>query len=231
MRASKKKKVRVEGKSAAPRAAARKSAVGAPPHPERSVATTFLRARGITVSLEDMERMVVAAVEDMPKVLLTDDPSKELTEAERNALLEGGLDPTPRGLGPADPLARTAAEYAAILKCSKTVAETAKLLGVSEGRVRKTLNSVPPRLYGLKLKGEWRVPDFIFDGAHLVPGIEEVASRLRPELHPVGFYRWFTMPDPDLSIEEGDEEKPLSPRLWLLSGHPVEVVAELAAGL
>src|SRR5579871_459994 len=214
MRVSKTKKrktdvTRAALEAARPKGVARRApraAVAGARSPRRTIGAKQLRARGITVSLADMERMVAAAVLEMPKVLLTEDPGHELTEAERKALVEGGLDLSPRKLGPADPLARSAAQYAAILGCSKTVSETAKLLGVTEGRVRQRLNSRPSRLYGLKLDGEWRVPDFIFDGRRLIPGIEEVASRLRPDVHPVGFYRWFTMPDPDLSIEDGDDE-------------------------
>ena len=196
---------------------------------EGDAPAAFLHAHGINVSPEVMERMVAAAVDDLPRTLYPTDPSHDLTKAERDALIRGGLDLTPRDLGEDDPLARTAADYAALLRRSKTVAETAKLLGVNESRVRQRLNSKPPTLYGFKLEGEWRVPDFIFVGKRLVSGIGELASKLRPDLHPVGFFRWFTMPDPDLDVAEGEE--PLSPRLWLLSGHSPGIVADLAAEL
>lgn len=188
----------------------------------------FLHAHGIDVSPEVMERMVAAAVADLPRALYPADPSQDLTEAERDALVRGGLDLTPRDMGERDPLARTAADFGALLRRSLTVAETAKVLGVNESRVRQRLSSKPPTLYGFKLDGEWRIPDFLFERRRLVPGIAEVAARLDPEIHPVGFFRWFTLPDPDLVIDKG---RPLSPRLWLLSGHSPETVAELAANL
>ncbi|MEZ0228121.1 MAG: hypothetical protein ACAI25_05805 [Planctomycetota bacterium] len=190
----------------------------------------FLQAHGIAVSPEGMERMVAAAVESLPRTLYPMDPTHDLTEAERGALVRGGFDVTPRNLGFKDPLAGTAADYAALLRTSKTVAETAKILGVNQSRVRQRLNSVPPTLYGFKLDGEWRVPDFLFEGGALVPGAAEIASRLDSEIHPVAFFRWFTTPDPDL-VMDGDDAEPVSPRLWLLSGHDAAVAAELAAEL
>ena len=192
--------------------------------------TAFLHAHGISVTPETMERMVAAAVEDLPRTLYPAAPHHDLTEAEQEALVRGGLDLAPRELGERDPLARTVADYAALLRRSRTVAETARLLGVNESRVRQRLGSKPPTLYGWKLEGEWRIPDFLFERRRLIPGVSEVASRLDPAIHPVGFFRWFTMPDPDLATD-GDRGNPLSPRLWLLSGHSPETVAELAAGL
>jgi hypothetical protein len=114
------------------------------------------------------------------------------------------------------------------MRTSKTVAETAKILGVNQSRIRQRLNSKPPTLYGFKLDGEWRIPDFLFEGRDLVPGVAQIASSLDPEIHPVAFFRWFTSPDPDLVTDDAD---PLSPRLWLLSGHEVTVVAVLASEL
>jgi hypothetical protein len=190
----------------------------------------FLHFHGITVSPQVLERMVVAAVDALPRTLYASNPDEELTAPERDALLRGGLDPSRRELGATDPLARTAADYAALLRRSRSVREAARMLAVHESRVRQRLNTRPPTLYGFKVGGEWRIPDFIFEGKRLVPGMEVVAGRLDPAIHPVGFFRWFTMPDPDLVLDDEDPT-PRSPRSWLLAGYAIETVAALAAHL
>ncbi len=192
---------------------------------------SYLHAHGIAVSPATLERMVVAAVDELPTVLYPTDPRHDLSDPEREALSRGGLDLTPRDFGDQDPLARTVADYAAILRRSKTVAMAAKLLGVNASRVRQRLNAKPPTLYGFKLEGEWRIPDFLFAGRRLIPGISELAAALPPDVHPVSFFRWFTLPDPDLVASDDARAQPISPRVWLLSGGSPRELALLAAHL
>ena len=175
--------------------------------------------------------MVATAVATLSRRLYSADPSRDLTVAERDTLVRGGFDLAP---GPSDgrnPLARTIAEYAALLKTSKSVSEVARLLGVNPSRIRQRLNARPPSIYGIKVDGEWRIPGFLLDGRHLVRGIDQIVAKLDPELHPVSFYHWFTTPNPDLEAEDAAGERPLSPRDWLLSGHAPEPLAELASHL
>lgn len=193
----------------------------------------FLHSHGIRVKPEALDAMVEEAVRRMRRSLYRVDPHEDLSAAEAEELERGGFDLTPVDLGPDDPLARTAAEYAALLKSSLSTAEAAKRLGVDPSRVRQRLTSQPPTLYGIRLESGWVIPEFQFDGDRLVPGIAEVVPQLNPELHPVAVFRWFTLPSPDLVAEEADnaEGRMLSPREWLRLGLLPAAVAELARDL
>jgi len=67
----------------------------------------------------------------------------------------------------------------------------------------------------------------LFDRAGLLPGVETVLPRLNHELHLVAIYNWFTMPDPDLLVDD----TPVSPRDWLRSGRSADTVAAIAGDL
>ena len=138
------------------------------------------------------------------------------------------MDLSPPSPDDPDPLAATAAKYAALLASSLTSAEAAGLLGVSEGRVRQRLKE--GTLYGVKAGRENRFPAFQFAGAEEVPGMSRVVRALRPGAHPVGVLNFFASPSPDLYLDEG-EERPLSPRSWLLSGGDPGVLVPLAEEL
>ena len=71
----------------------------------------------------------------------------------------------------------------------------------------------------------WLIFEFYSPGG-IVPGVEEVFPLLPRDLPPVVAFRWFTLPNVDLYLEE--LEKTVSPREWLLMGHPVEPIAEPA---
>ncbi|MFP5284909.1 MAG: DNA-binding protein [Thermoanaerobaculia bacterium] len=189
----------------------------------------FLHSHGITVSPESLDELVQEAVSRLQRTLYRPDPRADLSAPEVEALERGGFNLTPADLRKDDPLARTVAEYAALLKSSLSTAEAAKRLRVDPSRIRQRLTSEPPTLYGIRVSG-WVLPAFQFDGDDLVPGIGEVVSRLDPELHPVSVFRWFTHPNPDLVAEELDGQA-LSPREWLRLGLPVQAVADLAAAL
>jgi len=133
----------------------------------------------------------------------------------------------PADSGPASALAQTAAEYAALRETSLTAVETARRLGVGLSQVRQLLAT--RKLYGLQVKGAWRIPAFQFVGESLLPGLDEVVSALPKDLHPAGFYHWFTAPNSNLTSDEG--ERRLSPREWLLAGYPARAVARLATDL
>lgn len=197
----------------------------------REASAAFMHAHGIHVSLDGLERMIAQAVGRLQKTMYPVDSSRELTSPERDALERGGFDLTPGPLAENDPLAQTTAEYAALLKTSKTVAEIAAILDVNESRIRQRLNAEPPTLYGFKLEGEWRIPSFLIEKRSLVPGVGKLASKVDRNVHPVALYRWFTSPNPDLVEEKVTGGEPLSPRRWLLSGLLPDTVAELAAEL
>jgi hypothetical protein len=55
------------------------------------------------------------------------------------------------------------------------------------------------------------------------------AKALPPDLLPLDVVDWFLLPEPELQIE-GDAA-PMSPREWLLSGRPTDIVVRLAGDL
>lgn len=196
-----------------------------------SASQAFLHAHGIRITPEQMDELVREAVERLPRGLYRDDPRAELTAAEAAVLEAGGFVLDSEPLGSDDPLARTAAELAALLKTSLPTGKAAERLGVDPSRIRQRLTAQPPTLYGIRRGTGWVVPEFQFDGDRLLPGIGEVVAQLDPDLHPASVHRWFTLPNPDL-VPNTDEDSPtFSPRDWLRLGFPPGTVANLAAEL
>ncbi len=190
-----------------------------------TITAEALHRVGVEVSPDRFEAMVLEAVEGLREVYQAD-PRRELTPAEVQALQRGGFELEQQDLGDTDPLARTAAEYAALLATSRAVPESAEALGVDSSRVRQRLAA--RTLYGIKVRSGWKLPSFQFEpSGGTVPGIEEVLPRLDPALHPVAVHRWFVTPTPDLELE-GESVSPLT---WLRAGGSPRQVGELAAGL
>lgn len=191
-----------------------------------------LRERGIRRSPEEVAeeagRFAYAILAGMPTGRWVPEPIGELSPGEAEAMGEGGLDLSPPEPDEPDPLAVTASRYAALLASALTTAEAAGLLGVSEGRVRQRLKY--GTLYGVKAGRENRLPAFQFEGGGEVPGVGRVVRALRQGAHPVAVQNFFTSLNPDLYLDE-EEERPLSPRDWLLSGGDPGVIAPLAEEL
>lgn len=148
----------------------------------------------------------------------------ELSKAEAEVLRSGGavLEEQP---GP-DPMAEAIAESGALLSISLTTAAAAKRLKVNVSRIRQMLGD--RTLYGVRVDGRWRIPEFQFDKQGLIPNIGKVNTLLDPELHPVAVYRWYTLPEADLETADGQV---LSPLVWLKAGLPVEAVVQAALDL
>jgi hypothetical protein len=159
--------------------------------------------------------------------LVSDDEPAALTESEEAALARGGVlhvpPPEQRRVE-----AQAAAAYQRLREESLDIAAAARRLGVTTGRIRQRLAA--RSLYGLKEGNAWLLPAFQFAEQGLVPGIEAVLKRLPPDISPLAVARWLATPNPDLCTRD-DDERPLSPRQWLLEGHPAEPAAELAAAL
>jgi excisionase family DNA binding protein len=191
-----------------------------------------LRDRGIRRNREEIEddarRFTFEVIAFLPTGRWVADPAREFSPAEAAVLEEGGLDLSPPAAAEPDPLARTAARYAALLATALTTREAAGLLGTGESRVRQRLKE--KSLYGVKAGRENRLPAFQFEGGKEVPGIGEVLRHVDRSLHPVALLNWFTLPNPDLYLDE-DEERALSPREWLLSGGNPEILVPLAEEL
>jgi hypothetical protein len=201
--------------------------------PSPAATLAYLHAHGLSVAAQAFEPMVEQAIESLQRRLYRPDPRADLTAGEAAALERGGFELEPTGGAAAegdDPLARTVADYAALLETGLTTAEAAARLGVDPSRVRQMLIADPPHLYGIRTRAGWSLPHFQFDGGKLVPGAGKVLGRIDPELHPVAVYRWFTSANPDL-VDERLSPRPLAPREWLLLGLAPDPVAELAADL
>jgi hypothetical protein len=159
--------------------------------------------------------------------MLRDPATGELTPNEAEILRQGGFALEPR-LAPADdPLARSIAGFAALIKTSLPTAAAARRLRVDLSRVRQRLEECS--LHGVRPDGEWLLPEFQFDGDRPVPGIGEALKRLDPELHPLEVEAFFVEPNEELTaLRDG---RPVSPRDWLRAGFDASVVARLAAEL
>lgn len=191
-----------------------------------------LRDRGIRRSGEEVEedalRFASQIVASMPTGRWVVKPAEEFSPGEVAVLEEGGLDLSLPVAEEPDPLARTVARYAAMLATALTTREAAGLLGTSESRVRQRLKE--KTLYGVKAGRENRLPAFQFDSGAEVPGMGRVLRHMDRSMHPVALLNWFTLPNPDLHLDEG-EERAVSPREWLLSGGDPQVLVPFAEEL
>jgi hypothetical protein len=153
--------------------------------------------------------------------------ARTLSAGELNALQAVGLNAEPFDGGSArDPLTRSIADYMALLETSYSTSQAAKYLKVDASRVRQRLRE--NSLFGIDYDGEKRLPRFQFERAQVLPGLREVLAAVPEGLNPLDVAEWFLSPNPDLEIEA--QEEPLSPRQWLLKGHPIEAVVKLAQG-
>lgn len=193
-----------------------------------------LRERGILRSVEETvaeaERMVALSVSSFPVGRRVADPAQELTKAEIEVLRKGGLDVSRSPDGPESKaqLDLTVTRYAGLLAASLTVGEAAAVLGVSESRIRQKIGD--GTLYAIRAGKEWRLPRFQFAEGEQIPSAGEVFRKVPTDVHPVSVANWFTSPNPDLYLDE-DEEHPVSPRDWLLSGGSAEALSALAGDL
>ena len=165
------------------------------------------------------------AIEEMRGAVASGAPDEHLDDRTVELLRSGGLDMSPpRGSEP-DPVAATAARYAALMADSMDVAGVAERLGVDESRVRRLLRE--RALFGFREEDGWRVPAAQFDPNGQVRGLRQVFGELREGLHPVSVWRWLTLRNPDLELE-GLSVSPLD---WLKSGGDIALVRSLAADL
>lgn len=189
-----------------------------------------LRERGIFRSVEEMhseaETMVDSMLATLPVGRVGGRPESGFTEGEVAVLREGGMAFDASEYG--GQVSRTASKHAAILASALTVREAAALLGVSEGRVRQKVSA--GRLYSVRVRGGRRLPRFQFSEGGGVPGMEEAARSVPGGVHPVAVHNFFMSSNPDLYLD-AEEEVPVSPRDWLLSGGSPEAVTLLAREL
>lgn len=169
----------------------------------------------LTIVEESIDRVVGSGAED-----------SDLPPDERKRLEEGGFSFRRGAHTSDDPIARGAAEFAALMGSALSVNQVAKRLGVNATRVRQRISE--RSVYGVKRDGEWFVPRFQFGRRALIPGIGRVISALDPHLHPVAVHRWFTSPQSDIGT---DDAEPMSPLEWLRTGGDPEELVPLASDL
>ena len=191
---------------------------------------TELRKRGVFRSVEELHgealEMVDSLLVGLP-VGRVEDPEGGFTPAEFSVLREGGLTFDASEYG--SRVSRTASKYAAISASALTVREAAVLLAVSEGRVRQKISE--GRLYAIRGRnGERRLPRFQFSQGGTIEGMQETMREVPPGVHPVSLQNFVLSPNPDLYLD-AEEEIPVSPRDWLLSGGDPRAVTPLAREL
>jgi hypothetical protein len=184
-----------------------------------------LRRIGLQHTPEEFGAVVRQVINQLPALGARTSALNELTPEAVAALRRGGFNVEPKEYGLDDPYLRGIAMYTALVADGLTVAEAATLFSVDDSRIRQRL--AKRTLYGVKVDNAWRLPTFQFHEQHLIPGFDQVAMVLNPELNPVTIYRWFTLPNVDLLID-GEQ---ISPRAWLLHGEDPTPVVEQAAAL
>jgi hypothetical protein len=153
------------------------------------------------------------------------DPADYFSPAQRDVLAEVGLDLTPRRPDEVDSRARAVAADAVLHDSALTVGDAAGVVGVDTSRIRHRLAA--GRLAGWKDRGGWRLPAWQFVSGGVLPGLEAVLAAVPDDQPPLVVAAFMTTPQADLRLEE----RPATPREWLLAGGSPERVAALAATL
>ena len=194
------------------------------------LSTAALERAGIHVTIEDLEALLNAAIEQALPPYSSVDARRVLPSVELAFFQDAGVsleELAPLDAGIEDPELRTAAKYAGLLASALSVRQAAQRLRVDGSRIRQRL--ADQSLYGVRVDGAWRLPLFQFtdDGRSVVPGFGELVPAL-VDLHPVDVATWFVTPHVDLVV--GDDTR-ISPRDWLLGGGDVRVLIPLVEEL
>lgn len=196
------------------------------PSPQQP-APDYFTVRGLAPTAPEALNAALRQVLDAMPTMLYGEPLGELTEAERDVLISGGvrLDAKPKG----DPLAATTAQFAALVSTSLTTRKAAERLGMPESRIRQMI--ARRTLYSILLNSRRHIPAFQFaQRGGLIPNIGKVHAALPEDLHPVEVLAWYMQPHPDLFIGD-DVDARVSPLDWLRSGGDASRVAQLARRL
>ena len=152
-------------------------------------------------------------------------PAAVLSKAELESMEKVGLSTKPWASDVArDPLTKTIVDYMALIETSLSTAEAATTLGVDVSRIRQRIRE--RSMFGVEYEGEWRLPRFQFERNKVLPGVAEVLTGLPLEINPLDVATWFL--EPNIDLEAGENEPPMSPRTWLLRGGSSSTLARLA---
>lgn len=181
---------------------------------ERTAAAYGLAIEALLASLEE-------------SVVNVRDQASGIPQAELEALTQAGIDlggstSDPSGAGQ---VASGLARFQQFRDDALSVAEAARALGVTDGRVRQliTADAVLTIPNG---EGSYLLPRWQFAEGQLLPGIRELAQ-VAAEVHPLTLAGFMTRPDVDLEVDG----EAASPRQWLTGGGEPTAVAELASAL
>lgn len=152
-------------------------------------------------------------------------PADYFTPEQRDTLTDVGLDLTPRRPDEVDSRARAVAAEAVLRDSALTVSDAAATVGVDSSRIRHRL--LAGRLAGWKDRGGWRLPAWQFVSGGVLPGLETVLAAVPGDQPPLVVAAFMTTPQADLRVED----RPATPREWLLAGGAPDRVAALAATL
>jgi hypothetical protein len=186
-----------------------------------------LHAAGID-DIESLAAAAAAFLREHPIYSIIPMPNA-LSDQEEAFLRQGGA----AGVGRYDASSATrnvtslAAEYAQMVSTAYTQKEVAERLGVSTSRVRQRIDG--GSLYSIPGPGGRVCPRWQFSDSATLPGLEQVLATINIDAHPVAVQRFFLTETADL--ESDSLMRALSPRDWLLTGHPAEAVALLARDL
>lgn len=186
-------------------------------------------SRRMSVALEDVLAKIglkvdatqfLGLIEDAARKLSppNPDPSHYFSADQRAALTDTGLDLSPYAEGEADFRAKTVAAHAVLAESALTVSEAARALGVDDSRIRHRLKE--RRLTGWKDQG-WRLPSWQFSGSGVLPGLEVVLRALPADQPALVVAAFMNTPQTDLVIND----RPVTPRQWLLAGGNPELAA------
>lgn len=149
----------------------------------------------------------------------------QLSERDVEVLVEAGVTTEQDPPAVARSASRAAMRYARLVQTSRTVADAARLLEVSQARIRQRIAA--RTLYAFQGPKGWLLPDFQFTSYGPLHGIDVVLAALPGGLHPISVDGFFRRPDPDLDTGSGA----MSIVQWLASGGPPEPAVELARDL
>lgn len=153
--------------------------------------------------------------------------AEPLSEAEVEALGSVGVDPR-AGTTSAAPVLQAAANHAALVATALPIAEAARRLGVTDGRLRQRVSEGSLLAVHGPAGRALRIPAFQITETGELPGLRLVLRTIRRDLRPVQVAAFFTTPQPDLEDADGE---PMPPVTWLLAGNDPTTVRELAQGL
>lgn len=185
----------------------------------------LLEAANLHVEPGEFLRTVRRALLSVRGPSIEREPAEQFDEATQTLLTAGGLDLSSVRSDDPDPVAVTAAEFAALLSDAMTVDQAATQMELDPSRVRQMLRN--HALHGIREDEGWRIPRYQFGGARPVRGLGHVLQALSGDLHPVAVWRWLTRPDPELEIDG----EPVAPIAWVASGGDPEPVIAIARDL